>query len=121
MVKEKSKELYDKALNWIYRRKFSNVKAKIKPFEEPKTFHRKRDDFSVTPDISAVRAGKKSFFDIVLKKDTRRQLAGKWQLMQQLAARKGGKLYLFAPRGHKAFAERMIAKFGIEAKIVHLA
>jgi hypothetical protein len=121
MVHEKSKALYDKALDWIYKRKFSNVKAKIEPFEPPKSFLRKNDDLTFTPDISATRAGKMSFFDIVLKKETRRQVAAKWRLMQELAARKGGRLYLFTPRGHKAFAERLVGKFGINAKIISLA
>lgn len=121
MATDKSRELFDKALQWIYSRKFSNVRAKIEPFDEPRSFHRKQDDTLVTPDITAMRSGKKSYFDIVLKSQTRRQLTAKWQLMQALAKRKGGKLYLFAPYGHKAFAERLIERFGINAKVVKLA
>lgn len=120
MVKEKSKELYDKALKWIYRKKFYGVKAKIEPFDAPKTFHRKQDDSTFTPDITALRNERKSFFDIVLKKETRRRLAGKWQLMPELASRNGGKLYLFTPKGHHAFAERVVEKYGLEANIIRL-
>lgn len=120
MVRAKTKALYDKALKWIYDHKFYGVKAKVAPFDIPKTYHRKADNLSFTPDITALKGEKKSFFDIVLKKETRRRLAGKWRLMQELAARKGGKLYLFTPKGHYAFAERMINKFGINAQVVRL-
>ncbi|MCB0531848.1 MAG: hypothetical protein H6574_25740 [Lewinellaceae bacterium] len=120
MVKEKTKELYDKALKWIYRKKFYGVKAKIEPFEAPKTFQRKQDDSTIAPDITALRNERKSFFDIVLKKEARRRLAGKWRLMQELASRSGGKLYLFTPKGHHAFAERVVEKYGLEANIIRL-
>lgn len=121
MIKEKTRALYEKAIEWIRRRKFHSVKAKIDPFEKPRTFYRKRDDRSFTPDISAVRNGEKSFFDIVVKENTSQRLAGKWQLMQELAARSGGALYLLTPTGHKAFAERVIKDFNIKARIVNLA
>lgn len=120
MVKEKTKAIYDKALKWIYRNNFHGVKAKVEPFDAPKTFLRSKGNDSVTPDITAIRNDKKSFFDIVLKKESRQRLAGKWRLMQELASRKGGKLYLFTPKGHLAFAERMTERFGINAKIVRL-
>ena len=120
MVTEKTKALYQKALDWLNQKKFENIKARIEPFEEPKTFYRKGDDLAFTPDFSAVRGGKKSFFDIALKEETRRQLAGKWQLMQELADRNGGNLYLFAPTGHKAFAQRVVEDFNIKAQVVSL-
>ncbi|MEZ4960745.1 MAG: hypothetical protein R2830_13065 [Saprospiraceae bacterium] len=121
MNTEKTQELYEKALNWIYRSKFHHVKAKVEPFEEPKAFHRSKDDLTFTPDITAERGGKKFYFDIAIKDEAHRQLAGKWQLMQRLASIKGGKLFLLAPHGHKAFTERIVGTFGIEAKIVNLA
>ena len=121
MIQEKTKDLYDQALRWIYRKKFYGIRANIEPFDPPKTFHRKRDDLSITPDITAIRNDKKSFFDIALKEDSRRQVAGRWRLMQELASRNGGKLYLFAPRGHKAFTERLIGKYGLEADIISLS
>ncbi|TNE56386.1 MAG: hypothetical protein EP344_12685 [Bacteroidetes bacterium] len=120
MIQEKTKELYDQALRWIHQRKFYGIKANVEPFDTPKTFHRQGDDLAITPDFTALRNEQKSFFDIVLKEDARRQIAGRWRLMQELAARNGGKLYLFAPKGHKAFAERLIGKYGLDARIIPL-
>lgn len=121
MVSKKTTALYDKALKWIKKRQFSDLKALTENYEAPKSFYRRRDETVITPDITAVRAGKKSFFDIVLKDGAKSKLASKWQLMQTLAEQKGGKLYLFAPYGHKAFAERLVERFGLNAKVVKLA
>lgn len=121
MTAENSKALFDKALDWIFRSKFQDVKARIAPFEGTKTFHSKRMGTSFTPDLSATRNGNKSFFEIVRNKEPEQQLAEKWQLLQTIAQRTGGKLYLFTPKGFKAFAEQLTGKFCIDAKIIYLA
>ncbi len=120
MIKEKSKKLYNIAISWIKRRGFQKVRAKVDGFNDPKTFHRKRDDESFTPDLSALHYGNRSYFEIALKSEPRQRLISKWTLLSELAAKKGGDLFLFAPHGHKSFAERIVENHDINACIVKI-
>ena len=52
--------------------------------------------------------GAKSYIEIALKTDDKKAMISKWKLLGTLAARKGGKLYLLAARGHKSFAEKIV-------------
>jgi hypothetical protein len=120
MIKEKSKKLYTKAVNWIRRKGYQKIRAKVDDFNDPKSFYRKRDNETFTPDLSASQYGQRSYFDIALKSENRRRLISKWTLLSDLANMKGGDLYLFAPHGHKAFAERIVERHNIDANVVKI-
>lgn len=122
-MQNRKEKYFEKALNWIQRRGFRKIKAKVESFDDPKSFEQASSDRTVTPDMTAVHHGRKTYFDIALKPEVpkeRRFLVSKWKLMEKLASLKDGKFYIFTPFGHRAFAERMIKKYNIQANLVSI-
>ena len=101
-------------------RGFKKIKANTEDFNTPSKLNRERNDESFIPDITAVRNGRKSYFELALKTEKIRQVVTKWKLLSQLATFKRGKLFLIIPRGHYAFTKRVLKKYPIEAKLIRL-
>ena len=75
----------------------------------------------MVPDATGVKMGAKSYFEIALKTDNKKAMVSKWKLFGTLAARKGGKLYVLAARGHKRLAERIVQKHNLtNAQVVSI-
>jgi hypothetical protein len=110
-------ELFDKALDWAKQHGFSNLKANHSDFETPVQFNRQGEGDSVVPDITGLRTGGKSYIEIAVKSEEINKKVSKWKLLSTLAARKGGKLFLLAPRGHKKFAEDIVREHNLTAEI----
>ncbi len=106
-------ELYSKAVQWAERKGFKKIRAKVDEYETPQSFYKPSTDKTVTPDITGVKMGIKSYIEIALKTDDKKAIISKWKLFGTLASRKGGKLYLLAARGHKSFTERMVHKHNL--------
>lgn len=102
----------------IQRKGFFNIRSITKDFEYPKAYRSLQKDYEVTPDVTALKAGNKHYFEVALKTELVHNLVSKWMLLQQLAQAQGGKLHLYAPKGHKAFAQRIINTYNIRARIV---
>ncbi|GAA5221997.1 hypothetical protein [Membranihabitans marinus] len=99
---------------------FKDFRSSLPDYENPQSFLEKQKDKEVLPDFTAKRSGKKHYFDIAMKTDSIQPLVTKWKLLNHLADVKNSKLILFAPRGHKAFAERLIKQYKINADILAL-
>lgn len=109
-----------KAISWAEKRGFSNIKANFDGYESPKVYSKPNEEKPYIPDITATKTGGKSYVEIALKTDNVRRRISKWKLLNTLAAMKGGKLFLLAPRGHKAFVNRMLKKFNLNATVVSI-
>jgi len=101
-------------------RGFKKIKANVEDFNTPSRLNRERDEESFIPDITGVRNGRKSYFELALKTDKKQQVVTKWKLLSRLATFKRGKLFLIVPSGHYAFTSRLLKKYPIEAKVVRL-
>ena len=110
-------EYFERAIDWAKKRGFSNIKANHDEYESPAHFSRPGQDEPVIPDITGLRTGGKSYIEIATKTDNVNAKISKWKLLGTLAARKGGKLFLLAPRGHKRFAEEMVKDHNLNAEI----
>ena len=99
---------FQDALEWAKTLSLSNFKANTEGYESPKTFNHSNEDLAFTPDMTGQRRTNKFYLEIALKSEDSRQLVSKWKLMSTLASMKGGKLYLLAPRGHKAFVANIL-------------
>ncbi|MCB0517598.1 MAG: hypothetical protein H6577_23235 [Lewinellaceae bacterium] len=110
-------ELFDKALDWAKKHGFSDLKANHGDFESPAHFNRPGEDDPVVPDITGLRTGGKSYIEIAVKSEEVNKKVSKWKLLSTLAARKGGKLFLLTPRGHKRFAEDIVREHNLMAEI----
>jgi hypothetical protein len=101
-------KLYSKAVQWAEKKGFKKIKANADEYEHPQSFYKLSTDKTVIPDVTGMKMGTKSYIEIALKTEDKRAMISKWKLLGILAARKGGKLYLLAARGHKSFAERIV-------------
>jgi len=114
----KSTELYTRAIQWAKKNGFSNIRANTDEFETPGGFTRKDQDTAYIPDISGVRLGGKSYIEIAMKMEDNADQVSKFKLLSTMAAMKSGKLYLLAPKGHKAYVDKTVKKFNISAEVV---
>lgn len=118
MSKEELKKNYiEKAVAWIERKGYLEIKANIEGMEPPKSFTQRSKNELVNPDLTAKSLGRKFYFEIAMKTNDTKDLVTKWKLLSQLAAMKDGKLYLFVPHGHRSFAEKLVQKHKISAII----
>ncbi len=99
---------------------FSNIKANYGEYDAPVSFNQRESDKVYTPDITGVKTGGKSYVEIALKTDNVRKRVTKWMLLSTMAARKGGRLYLMAPRGHKSFASEIVDQYNLDAQVISI-
>jgi hypothetical protein len=109
-----------KAITWAEKKGYKKVKANCEEYETPKSYTLVANEDTFIPDVTAARRGIRSYFEIALKTDDIQRRISKWKLMSQLAARNGGKLFLLAPRGHKAFAESVASQYRLNVEVVTL-
>jgi hypothetical protein len=104
-----SKETYfQQAIAWAQKRGLSNLKANWEDYETPSQFSRTDEEPPFIPDITGRTPSGKVYVEIAVKSDDVDRSMSKWKLMSTLASMKGGKLILLVPKGHKAFASRML-------------
>ena len=111
---------FRKALEWVKSKGFKKIKSKHEDYETPSGFHKSDKDKTLVPDITCRKQGGKYYVEIATKTEKVQQKISKWKLLSTIAERKGGELLLLAPRGHKAFTQRLMNKYGIQGKLVYL-
>ncbi len=110
-------ELYEIAINWAKKRGFKSIKANTDDYETPSHFSRPDGD-KVIPDVTGMQSSGKSYVEIATKTDDVQRRISKWKLLSTMAQVKGGKLYLLAPRGHKAFTENIVKDYNLDARVI---
>lgn len=108
----------DKAINWAKKKGFTKLKANLTDYETPRSFSQSNSEEVITPDVTGVKRGKKSFIEIALKDENKQAIISKWKLFSMLAERQGGILYLLTIRGHKSFAETIIKNHNLKNTMV---
>lgn len=116
----KNTELYERAIQWAKKNGFSNIKANTEEYDTPGGFTRKDSDDEYIPDISGVRLRGKSYVEIALKTEANDQQISKYKLLSTMASIKSGKLYLLAPKGHKAYIDKIVKQYNINADVVSI-
>ena len=87
-------------------------------FEKPYTYTNANTHEEICPDISFIGlGGAKSYTEIAIKQDNEVDLVTRWKLLSQMATYKSGRLHLLAPRGHKAFTQKLVDDYHIAAEI----
>jgi len=112
-----SEEFFEKAIDWTKKHGFSNIKANSEEYEKPSPFIKPGEETPYIPDITGLKTGGKSYIEIAMKTENMERKVSKWKLLSTLAARKGGTLFLLAPRGHKRFAEDIVRDHHLNAVI----
>ena len=116
----KSQKLIKKAVSWARKRGFVKIKANIENenFETPASFVKPGEKKPYVPDVTGMKFGRKNYIEIALKTENVRRTISKWKLLSTLANMKNGKLFLLAPRGHKAFARTIVKERNLNAKVI---
>ncbi|RMF25859.1 MAG: hypothetical protein D6765_09810 [Bacteroidetes bacterium] len=118
MIRKKSQGLFEKARAWVAQRGFHNIRTAIDKDKQTHRLLRRNDKEPFLPDLTAQLNGRKYYFELALKSKAVRRVVSKWKLLAKMARLRGGKLYLLAPYGHRAFTERILNTHRIEAKVV---
>ncbi len=115
----KDKKWIERAIAWAQNKGIGSIKSVHEDFEDPTSFTLKRTGDKITPDLTGLRHTQKNYIEIALKDvgDRTRKIS-KWRLLSTLATRQGGQFYILAPRGHKAFAERIIKEHNLNSQLV---
>ncbi len=110
-----------KALDWVEKRDFQEVRSVFEGYEEPMSFTSSTSQLEVQPDITALKGGtSKSYIEVAMKSDTPQDTVTRWKLLSTLASMKNGQLYLLIPRGHKAFTAGLVETHGVQAKMISI-
>ncbi|MFK7907303.1 MAG: hypothetical protein AB8B69_19350 [Chitinophagales bacterium] len=124
MIKEKSEEMYQQAVDIITRRGFKDIKANSEELglEVPTGYVQQEEGKEDTyiPDLTALFLGRKSYFEISLKTTNTRRLVNKWKLMSKLAEIRDGNFFLLAPKGHLRFTNQLVEAHSIKAEVIKL-
>ncbi len=110
-------------ISWASSHGFEEIKANLPnddEFETPISYERQNDEEAFVPDVTGKVFSEKSYFEVILKTDETRQLVSKLKLISVLAGRRGGKLYLMAPKGHYQFAKSLASENHIGAELIKL-
>ena len=117
----KDDDLIKKILDsFVSRGGYTEVKANIEGFETPSALSNKESEDRVVPDITALKRGGRWYIEVVRKDSEIEKTVSKWKLLSMLGKARNGGLILMAPSGQYAFAERLIKKHDIHAKIVKM-
>lgn len=113
-------EYFEKAIKWAKQYGFSDLRANYEDYDTPTQFNKSGEDEPYVPDITGNKNGHKSYLEIATKSDEVRRKVSKWKLLSTLAEMKSGKLFLLAPKGHKAFTEKLVKEHDLKAEVVYL-
>ncbi|WP_372756752.1 hypothetical protein [Mariniflexile sp.] len=116
--KEKYSDILENSITYLENRGFENIKADIDGYETPKSYAKAGSDITITPDIVAVKEGRKHYFDISLKSEKPNLLKSKWLFLNELSKLKASRFRLITSRGHYAFTQEMLDATNLNKKVL---
>lgn len=109
-------EILEKSISHLEATGFEHIKADIDGYETPKSYVRKETGNKITPDIVAVKNGRKYFFDISLKSERRQLLKSKWLFLDTLSRMKADRFRIITTKGHYSFTDAMLEDINLSNK-----
>ncbi len=106
----------EKSIHHLEATGFENIKADMEGYETPKSYTRKDADIRITPDIVAMKNGRKYFFDISLKSEKPSLLKSKWLFLDTLSRMKSNRFRIITTRGHYKFTDSMLEDINLSNK-----
>ncbi|MGB3150464.1 MAG: hypothetical protein WBB27_07345 [Maribacter sp.] len=114
--KSENNEFLEKSIQHLEATGFENIKADMEGYETPKSYIRKGSDSKITPDIVALKNGRKYFFDISLKSEKPRLLKTKWLFLDTLSRMNSNRFRIITTRGHYKFTDTMLEDINLSNK-----
>jgi len=106
----------EKTIGYLDSRGFTNIKADFKDCEMPKSYIRKSTGNKITPDIVAMKNGKKYFFEISLKSEKPKLLKSKWLFLDTLSRMHSNRFRIITTKGHFKFTDDMLEGINLTNK-----
>jgi hypothetical protein len=103
----------EKSIVHLESRGFQSIKADLEGFEHPKSYLKKGTDSKITPDIVAIKNGRKYIFDISLKSEKRQLLKSKWLLLDTLSRMNSDRFKIITTKGHYKFTTTLMEDLNI--------
>ncbi|MFX0556071.1 hypothetical protein ACOCEA_04700 [Maribacter sp. CXY002] len=114
--KSENTAFLEKSIHHLEATGFENIKADMEGYETPKSYTRKGTEVKITPDIVAVKNGRKYFFDISLKSEKPRLLKTKWLFLDTLSRMNSNRFRIITTRGHYKFTDMMLEDINLTNK-----
>ena len=109
-------EIILKSISYLESRGFTNIKADATDCEIPKSYIRKSTGVKITPDIVAMKNGRKYFFEISLKSDTPKLLKSKWLFLDTLSRMNSNRFRIITTKVHFKFTADMLEDINLSNK-----
>jgi hypothetical protein len=114
--KKENSAFLEKSIQHLENTGFKNIKADINGYQTPKSYTKKDDDTKVTPDIVAVKNGRKYYFDISLKTEKEKLLKTKWLFLETISRLKSNRFKIITTRGHYKFTDNLLSDINLNSK-----
>lgn len=114
--KSENKEFLEKSIHHLEATGFEEIKADIDGYVTPKSYVRKGTDFKITPDIVALKNGRKYYFEISLKSSKPRLLKTKWLFLDTLSRMNSNRFRIITTKGHYKFTDNMLEDINLTNK-----
>ncbi len=115
--KQENTELLEKSIDHLEATGFENIKADVEGYETPKSYLRKGSDNKITPDIVAIKNGRKYFFEISVKSAKPRLLKTKWLFLDTISRMNSDSFRIITTKGHYKFTEDMLDDINLTNKV----
>lgn len=114
--KSENQEFLAKSIHHLEATGFEDIKADMEGYETPKSYIRKGHDEKITPDIVALKNGRKYYFEISLKSNKPRLLKTKWLFLDTLSRMNSNRFRIITTRGHYKFTDTMLEDINLSNK-----
>tara|TARA_R110002012_G_scaffold263456_2_gene446574 strand:+ start:252722 stop:253096 length:375 start_codon:yes stop_codon:yes gene_type:complete len=114
--KTQNSAFLEKSIQHLEATGFEQIKADMEGYETPKSYLRKGTDSKITPDIVALKNGRKYFFEISLKSKKPRLLKSKWLFLDTISRMKSDRFRIITTKGHYKFTDMMLEDINLSNK-----
>lgn len=111
-----SEAFIKKSITHLEAHGFEKIKADIEGYDRPKSFLRKGTDTKITPNIVALKNGKKYYFEISLKSERPLLLKSKWLFLDTLSRMRSDQFKIITTKGHYKFTDNMLEDINLTDK-----
>ncbi|WP_047417673.1 hypothetical protein [Cellulophaga sp. Hel_I_12] len=114
--KTQNSAFLEKSIQHLEATGFEQIKADMEGYDIPKSYLRKGTDSKITPDIVAIKNGRKYYFEISLKSKKPRLLKSKWLFLDTISRMKSNRFRIITTKGHYKFTDMMLEDINLSNK-----
>jgi len=108
------------SVHFLERGGYKNIKADMKGYDKPKSYHKVGSTDALGPDIEAESGGKKHYFEISVKSERPQLLKSKWQFLDTLSKMKDYRFKIITRRGHYKFTQDILDELRLDKNPIRL-